>query len=219
MGLEQIAKFRDCQIHSPDSESELFIVEGDSAAESVAAVCDRKYQAVLPLQGKPPNAAKASKSKIASCELFNAIRYALGFDQAGEIDPKAARFSKTIFLFDPDADGIHCGALTLIYFHRQLKPLLEAGCVSMIESPQFRLRWLDGLSGKPQALLVYNSQDLALQMQKLRKQQAIGVAKTHYRGLASLEHEVLYEACVDPHSRRIHRLGVGDAEAVISMFG
>ncbi|MEM7560450.1 MAG: toprim domain-containing protein, partial [Planctomycetota bacterium] len=115
----QPVHLHDCEVHGSDSHAELFIVEGDSASQAVAAVRDPRFQAVLPMQGKPLNASKASWRAVREYELYQQAFIALGYSQlcsAGRLanhvaKPEACRFSKILLLFDPDADGIHCGAL------------------------------------------------------------------------------------------------------------
>jgi len=121
------AKLEDCRNHGPGSGAELFLVEGDSAAHSVAGLRNKQFQAVLPMQGKPMNAAKASEARISEYSLFRAFRTAMGMGEAGETGSLVHRFEKIVLLFDPDADGIHSGALMLIFLHRVLPELLDTG--------------------------------------------------------------------------------------------
>ncbi len=102
-------KLHDCQIHGIGSEAELFIVEGDSASKNVVRVRNRQFQAVLPMQGKPLNACKASKRVVGQNELYQQLVAALGAGWDETFDLSQLRYDRVILLFDPDADGIHCG--------------------------------------------------------------------------------------------------------------
>jgi DNA gyrase subunit B len=208
----------DCQQHGPGSGAELFIVEGLSAAKAVVAVCNRASQAVLAMQGKPINAMKARVAEVDRYELFRAIVDGLGFESPAQVSVDRCRFEKIILLFDPDADGIHCGALLLIYIYRRLKPLLDAGRVSLAHAPLMRLDWLDA-QGRPQQTLGYSPAHGRQLLETLSAQGINEVRKTFYRGLANIDHDTLRRACVDPESRRINGLRGEDAEAAIAMFG
>lgn len=216
--LHESPGLEDCQQHGPGSGAELFIVEGLSAAKAVAAVCNRESQAVLAMQGKPINAMKAKVAEVDRYALFQAIVAGLGFATPAQVSVDQCRFEKIILLFDPDADGIHCGALLLIYVYRRLKPLLDAGRVSLAHAPLMRLDWLDA-SGRPQQTLGYSPAHGRQLLETLNAQGIREIRKTFYRGLANIDHETLRRACVDPESRRINGLRGEDAEAAIAMFG
>ena len=99
-------KLDDCQAHGPGSGAELFVVEGDSAADAVSRVRDPAFQAVLPMQGKPLNARKASEKKVAGHPLFQALADAIGAGIGARFDAAACRYERILLLMDPDADGI-----------------------------------------------------------------------------------------------------------------
>ncbi len=209
---------QDCQRHGPGSGAELFIVEGLSAAKAVVAVCNRESQAVLAMQGKPLNAMKSKVADVDRYALFEAIVEGLGFATPAQVSAEQCRFEKIVLLFDPDADGIHCGALLLIYIYRRLKPLLDAGRVSLAQAPLMRLDWLDA-SGRPQQTLGYSPAHGRQLLETLNERGIREIRKTFYRGLANIDHETLKWACVAPETRRIHGLRGEDAEAAIAMFG
>ena len=96
--------------------TELFIVEGDSAASTVAHLRDGVFQAVLPMQGKPLNAIKARPEKVANYPLFKAVMDSLGAGFGTDFDLDKLQFERVVLLFEPDADGIHSGALVLLVF-------------------------------------------------------------------------------------------------------
>lgn len=133
-------KLFDSAVHGADAE--LFLVEGDSAARSVATLRDERTQAVLPLQGKPLNAWKATATKVQASPLYRQLSDALGTRDATTAAPRAAeglRFGQVLLLFDPDADGVHICALMLLYFKRWMPELLDAGRVLVARAPMFSL--------------------------------------------------------------------------------
>ena len=122
------------------------------------------------------------------------------------------RYERILFLFDPDADGIHCSALMLLFFDTYLQPLLTANCVSLIRPPQFEVR-----AGKDtmQAL----SEEHLQAIRSILDAKHVRHEYQRYRGLASLSDSVLREHCVDPDSRTAYLLRTVDAEQARKFFG
>ncbi len=205
----------DCQRHGAQSGAELFIVEGESAAKTVSATRDHGVQAVIPMQGKPINAMKARRPAVVNYPLFVELFQALGYRTGQPIDPTERRFERILLLFDPDADGIHCGALMLMFFYRTLRPLLEANCIGLVRAPLHQIRWQD--AGR-QTVWYANSDEHLRQL--LREIPANAeVQRTRYRGLGSMNEDTIRQTCLDPATRSLHRVQVEDAEAAIAMFG
>ena len=214
--------FRNTPVKLTDSRrhgagTELFIVEGDSAASTVAALRDGQFQAVLPMQGKPLNAIKASAEKVAAYPLFKALNESLGIDHS---HPTAdlfvwddLRFERLVLLFDPDADGIHSGALMLMFVYQYLRPLLDQGRVLMIHAPWVQI----SLTGQ-QALYAYSEAQALALTQQLRAQ-----GKTpqvvRYRGLSGIDRAILMQTCIDPATRNARVMTEQDALAAIEIFG
>ena len=211
--------------------TELFIVEGDSAAGAVACVRSVQHQAVLPMQGKPLNALKASAIKVRANPLFSQLSIALGVPlidtikmdenllQAQWSEQLASlRFARVNCLFDPDADGIHCGALMLMFFWRWMRPLLASGRIHMIRAPLFEMtaHQADGelLLAHPDSVAQSNSTKASWSSQG-----AAPVNIHHYRGLGSINADVLARTCVDPITRQSTVVGVAAALAAIAVFG
>ncbi len=217
-------KLIDCAVHGAGSGAELFVVEGESAAASVAAVRSARFQAVLPLQGKPMNAWRASADKVRAHALYQQFAQAMGMAdatsllQADAAVMAALRFERVVLLMDPDADGIHIGALTLLYLHRWAPALLEAGRVDMARAPMFVLEPLGSGQGQPSAL-AYNPK----QSQTLQSQMALahGVPPSvqAVRGLGSLAPQRLAALCVDPATRTNTTVTANDVRAVVDVFG
>ena len=128
-------KLEDCVAHGAGSGAELFVVEGDSAAASVSGVRDPAFQAVLPMQGKPLNAVKASRKKVLGHAWFAALTAAIGTGLDPEFSAAGLRDDRLLLLMDPDADGIHCCVLTLLFLHRWMRPLVEAGRIEIVRPP------------------------------------------------------------------------------------
>ncbi|TAG45575.1 MAG: hypothetical protein EAZ30_15495 [Betaproteobacteria bacterium] len=213
-------KFEDCVLHGVGSGGELFIVEGDSASGSVLNVRNPQTQAVLPMQGKPLNAMKASGDKVAEFGLYQQLVAALGVPlidpETGELgDIRKARFDRVLLLFDPDADGIHCGALMLMFFYRWMRPMLDAGRVSMIRPPLFVISTADS----EQTFHAYSPEHAGRIMSELKRRGATEIKSHHHRGLASIDPKLLASACVHPETRKADVMTVKDAEDAMHVFG
>ena len=214
--------FRNTPVKLTDSRrhgagTELFIVEGDSAASTVAALRDGQFQAVLPMQGKPLNAIKASAEKVAAYPLFKALNESLGIDHSR---PTAdlfvwddLRFERLVLLFDPDADGIHSGALMLMFVYQYLRPLLDQGRVLMIHAPWVQI----SLAGQQPLYAYSEAQALALTQQLRAQGKTPQVVR--YRGLSGIDRAILMQTCIDPATRNARVMTEQDALAAIEIFG
>lgn len=203
-------KLHPCKRARPGSAAELFVVEGDSAAWSVAALCDPLLQAVLPMQGKPLNALKASAAKVNQNPWLRALMDALGTD-AEHFDVSKVRYQTLCLLMDPDADGIHCGALMLMFFYRWMRPLLEEGRIVMVRAPVGE--WTHPETGEigfsfTQGDFIKKVGDGSASPGALR-----------YRGLGNIAPSHLRQWCVDPSTRMASVMTLRDAEMAIEVFG
>lgn len=205
-------KLDDCRVHGPGSGAELFVVEGDSASLSVSGVRDAAFQAVLPMQGKPLNASRASEKKVAAHALFAALTDALGVERGVRFDAARLRYDRILLLMDPDADGIHCGVLMLAFFHRWMRALLDGGHVEMVHPPWAEL----AVAGEPTPRYAWSDAQFRSLSAELRARGAVTARR--YRGLAGIDPPVLHATCVAPASRRTSRVTTADAETMIGMF-
>lgn len=207
-------KLDDCRRHGPGSGAELFLVEGDSAAGAVSLVRDAAMQAVLPMQGKPLNAAKASPAKVAAFPLYQALVEAVGAGDGPTFDLARSRYDRVVLLMDADADGIHCAALMCLYFYRRMWPLLAERRVAIAHPPLAVIvgRTLD----RPE--YVFTETEYRERTRALR---AAGhdVDVVRYRGLAGIDLSTLATTCVDPATRVLHTLGRSDADAMLRVLG
>lgn len=204
-------KLVDSRLHGTGTE--LFIVEGDSAASMVANLRDAQFQAVLPMQGKPLNAAKATLEKAMNYTLFKALADSLGVKLGYDFNFNQLQFERVILLFDPDADGIHSGALMLLFFYQFMRPMLEAGKIEMIHAPWMQV----SIQGQSPMYAFSEAQSLSL-LTQLRAQGHEPIT-VRYRGLAGIDREILFNTCINPTTRNARVMNSADAWMAIQVFG
>ena len=207
----------DCEVHGPGSGAELFVVEGESAALAVARVRDPRFQALLPMQGKPLNAVKATPRRVAAQPLFRELNAALGAGMGADFRAAALRFERLLILTDPDADGIHCGILLLAFLHRFLPPLLDAagpgpGRVGWVRAPWGDVMPADG----GQALVAHSEEGLVALAEQIRREKPVTVRR--FRGLAAIDSELLACHCVQPGGRRVDWMDTRQVEGMLAML-
>jgi DNA gyrase subunit B/topoisomerase-4 subunit B len=206
-------KLHDCQVHGIGSGAELFIVEGDSASQAAAKARCQASQAVLPMQGKPLNAWKASRRSVEANELYAALIQSIGAGWDQSFRESDVRYDHISLLFDPDADGIHCGALTLMFFYRWMRPMLESGKIGLIRPPVFELR----CNTTGDCIHAY-SEDHYRKLCVALEEKQIQCSVQRFRGLASMNGATLHSTCIDPATRNRSVCTVQDAEAAIRVF-
>lgn len=216
MNLVRTPRLEDCAVHGADSGAELFLVEGDSAAAAVAAARDARLQAVLPMQGKPMNAARASAAKVAAWPLFARLIAALDAGFGDDFAPARRRYERVVLLFDPDADGIHAGALMLLFFHRCMQPLLASGHVIAVRPPLGEVRHVDEGGALQRALAYDEGRFRALCTARAA---APGYVAIRYRGLGSIGPYELATHCIVPATRVAAPLGERDAALALQLLG
>ncbi len=207
-------KLLDCAFQPEGVAAELMIVEGDSASSSIGAARDERFQAVLPMQGKPLNAWKASRTKVAANPFYQAIidTIGAGWDESFEIE--RVRYERIILIFDPDADGIHCSMLVLMFFYRWMRPLLDSGRIYLIHPPMFELT----APGLTKIVCAANEEAANLQVKQLLDAGYSNVNKKRFRGLGSMGHAILSKYCVCLETRLAVKMRASDATAAIALF-
>ena len=199
-GAPLVGKLSSCTGRKPE-ENELILVEGDSAGGSAKQARDRRFQAILPLRGKPLNAERKRLDAVLGNEEFRSIISALGAGIDADFDLSKLKYNKIIILSDADQDGAHIRAILLTFFFRYMKELVTNGNIFIGQPPLYKVK-----RGRAEQYC-YDDKALKIVTEELGK----GYTIQRYKGLGEMNPEQLWETTLNPDGRKLVQVSIEDA--------
>jgi len=199
-------KLADCSSTDP-TESELFIVEGDSAAGPAKQARDSRVQAILPIRGKIINVQKVTENRALQNEEISALIKAIGTGIKAEFNAEESRYDKIVFLTDADVDGAHIRTLLLTFFFKFMPGLITSGKVWISEPPLYRLKSSSGV--------VYLKDDEALnEYKKENKNKKFDISR--FKGLGEMNAGELWDTAMNPETRTLIKVTLADVKGAMA---
>ncbi len=205
-------KLADCSIRDP-AQTEIFLVEGDSAGGSAAMARDQSFQAVLPMFGKPLNVEKARIDRVLGNDKLLPLITALGTSLGEEYNFEKLRYGKVIIMADADVDGSHIRTLIMTFFFRYMRDLIEKGKLYLAQPPLFQVK-----KGR-QELYAFNQAERDRHIAALGGNgDGRGIAIQRYKGLGEMNPEQLWETTMDPERRTLLQVAIDYAVEADHLF-